>query len=76
MEEIRNRLDSLEYREHALRQMTERGIDPRHVQEALGSSQAEIIEEYPGHFYGPCCLILGWWGAGSRYISCSRPLIL
>jgi hypothetical protein len=62
MEDIRSRLDGIEYREHALRQMTERGIHPRHVQEALLSHEAEIIEDYPSRFYGRCCLILGWWG--------------
>jgi hypothetical protein len=62
MEEIRDRLEGLEFREHALSQMAERGLHARHVQEALRSEEAEIIEEYPGHFYGPCCLILGWWG--------------
>lgn len=62
MEETRGRLDELEYREHALRQMAERGIHPRQVQDALLSDEAEIIEDYPTHFYGRCCLILGWWG--------------
>jgi hypothetical protein len=60
VEEIRRRLTDLEYREHALRQMTERGIHPDWVGEALLSEDAEIIEGDSGHFYGPCCLILGW----------------
>lgn len=64
MEEIRTRLDSLEYREHALRQMSERGIHPDQVREALLSEGAEIIEDYPGHFYGRCCLVLGWRETG------------
>jgi hypothetical protein len=42
--------------------MAERGIRPGHIREALLSEDAEIIEAYPDHFYGGCCLILGWWG--------------
>ncbi len=47
-----------EYRSHARERMLLRRITQEESTEAVVS--AEIIEEYPSHFYGPCCLVLGW----------------
>lgn len=41
--------------------MAERDIDHSKVLEAILSSDAEIIENYPNHVHGSCCLVLGWW---------------
>lgn len=38
--------------------MVEEGITLDEVLEAIRNS--EILEDYPGHRRGPCCLILGW----------------
>jgi hypothetical protein len=42
----------------------QRAIDRGMVRDAVFSARAEIIEEYPGHHYGPACLILGWLDDG------------
>ncbi len=42
---------------HALERCVERRISPEEIREAILSG--EIIEDYPEHKYGPCCLIYG-----------------
>jgi hypothetical protein len=51
------RQGNLFFTDHAVRQMTKRGIMDIEVQEAILSG--EIIEENPGDKYGPSCLIYG-----------------
>ncbi len=48
------------YSVHALEQMLEKGIRVNDVENALGRDDPELIEDYPFHVHGPCCLILGW----------------
>lgn len=61
MDDIRTRFASAVYREHALRRILERGINPATIKEAVQSADSEIIESYPNDPRGPSCLILGWW---------------
>lgn len=49
---------------HAIQQMAKRVILRYEVEEAVFAG--EIIEEYPGHRYGPCCLIYGCTRGGRR----------
>ena len=51
-----------EPREHAGRRMRSRNITPQDIREVILSG--EIIEEYPEHFYGPCCLVYGRTAGG------------
>lgn len=61
---IRRPVGSGNYRftAHATKQMAERSILRPEVEEAIVNG--EIIEEYPGHRYGPCCLVHGRTGRG------------
>jgi hypothetical protein len=43
---------------HAHAEMMEEGIRLDELLEALRA--AEMLEDYPGHRRGPCCLVLGW----------------
>jgi hypothetical protein len=61
LEDIKARFADVQYREHALVRLLQRGIQPEHIAEAIISDEPEIIEDYPDHAYGPCCLVLGWW---------------
>jgi len=60
VDDIRSRLATAIYREHALRRMLARGVSPRLVAEALTAPDAEVIERYERPPFGSCCLILGW----------------
>jgi hypothetical protein len=53
---------SYRYTVHAVQQRIARGILGSETEEAIVS--AEIVEDYPQHHYGPCCLIFGRTGAG------------
>ncbi len=61
LQDIRDRFDQVQYRDHALHSVIERAIDPAHIREAVFSQDAEVIAEYPDHPYGACSLVLGWW---------------
>lgn len=53
------------FREHAEEQLDARHIFRAEVEEAI--LEGEIIEEYPDHHLGPCCLIYGRAKSG-RYL--------
>jgi hypothetical protein len=44
---------------HASAEMVEEGISLNDVFEAIASSGAEILENYPDHRRGACCLVAG-----------------
>ncbi|MDO8689166.1 MAG: DUF4258 domain-containing protein [Dehalococcoidia bacterium] len=56
---IRERVSGGDYRytAHAVKQMAERGTIRREVEQVILTG--DIIEEYPGHRHGPCCLVYG-----------------
>jgi hypothetical protein len=55
---------------HALERCVERNISPEEIREVILSG--EVIEEYPEHRYGPCCLIYGITGEGRiLHVQCS-----
>ncbi len=66
IEEIREAFRSAQYilREHADEQIASRHITIVEIGEAI--LQGEIIEEYPLHYRGPCCLIYGTTLIGRR----------
>lgn len=45
---------------HGLQEATADGIDADDLRDAIISKDAEILEDYPEHPRGACCLILGW----------------
>lgn len=45
------------YTVHGARQRITRGLSRAEIEDAIQSG--EIIEDYPAHHYGPCCLTLG-----------------
>lgn len=51
-----------EISEHAEEERTEDGITISDIKEAI--SNARILENYPEHPRGACCLILGYTGGG------------
>lgn len=57
---------------HALRQMVDRDITRREVEQAILSG--EIIEEYPERRHSPCCLVYGQTETGRPlHVVCSLP---
>lgn len=60
LEVIRAGFDRVQYREHAIEKLAERGILPSHIRDAVFSIEAEVIDSRPDHPYGPCHLVLGW----------------
>ena len=58
------------YTVHGTRQRIERHLRDADIEEAIQSG--EIIEDYPEHHYGPCCLILGYTSGGKAlHMVCS-----
>jgi hypothetical protein len=58
---------------HALGEMTSRGISLEELREIL--TTGEILENYPGHQRGPCCLVKGTSGAGRHlHVVCTTSL--
>jgi len=58
------------YTVHGASQRLARRLSRADVEEAIRSG--EIIEDYPDHHYGPCCLILGSIRNGkSLHLVCS-----
>lgn len=59
MEQIASAISSGRYRYtlHAAKQRLARGIKRVEIEQAI--ARGEIIEDYPQHHYGACCLILG-----------------
>ena len=45
---------------HGFQEMESDGITISILEASLGQDAPEIIEEYPNHYLGPCCLILAW----------------
>ena len=62
--EIQRRFETASYREHCLRRIIQRGIDPATIREATFSPEAEVFECYANDPLGPSCLVLGWWNDG------------
>ena len=74
LEGIQARVKERDYRFtlHAGGRMTERHISVEEVEEALLSSDAEVIEDYPEDPRSPSCLILGMAGDGRPlHIQCT-----
>ena len=58
------------YTLHGAQKRIERGISGQEIEAILASG--EVIEHYPNHRYGPCCLILGSTAAGRQlHVLCS-----
>jgi hypothetical protein len=58
------------YTVHGARQRIARNISREELEDAIGSG--EIIEDYPNHHYGPCCLVLGRTAQGKAlHVLCS-----
>jgi hypothetical protein len=45
------------YTVHGAQQRIARGIRRHEIEQAI--ARGEIIEDYPGHHYGPACLVFG-----------------
>ncbi len=58
---------------HAQQQMTTRRIRVSEVREALLSSNAETIEDYPGDPRGPSCLVYGEASGRVLHVHISYP---
>ncbi len=74
LEAIQAKVKERDYRFtlHAGDRMTERHIAVREVEEALLSSSAELIEDYPEDPRSPSCLILGITESGQPlHIQCT-----
>lgn len=50
---------------HAIEQMADRDISRSELEQVILSG-GEIIEEYPTHRYGPCCLVYGRTRGGRK----------
>jgi hypothetical protein len=58
------------YTVHGARQRIDRHLTGVEIEEAIQSGQ--IIEDYPEHHFGPCCLILGQTNSGKAlHMVCS-----
>jgi Domain of unknown function (DUF4258) len=58
------------YTVHGVRQLIALGLGRAEIEEIIRSG--EIVEEYPQHHYGPCCLILGHTSVGKAlHVVCS-----
>jgi len=76
LEGIQARVKERDYRFtlHAGDRMTERHISIKKVEEALLSSGAEVIEDYPEDPRSPSCLVLGITKGGRLlHIQCTYP---
>jgi len=58
---------------HAQQQMTTRRIKVSEVREALLSSSAEVIEDYPGDPRGSSCLVCGQAAGRVLHVHISHP---
>lgn len=58
---------------HAQKQMTSRHIKVGEAKEALLSSEAEVIENYPGDPRGPSCLVYGKAADRVLHVHVSHP---
>jgi hypothetical protein len=71
-------MESLRITQHAQQEMTEDGVTLDEVMEALRSGQ--VIENYPEHRRGSCCLVSGYTRQGRRplHIVCTtaQPLLI
>ena len=66
------RKDSIRYSIHASRRVSEEGISTDELRFAL--SECEVIEDYPTHERGACCLVLGQDGGGQAiHAVCAMP---
>ena len=75
-EGIQARIKERDYRFtlHAGDRMTERHISVGEIEEALLSSRAEVIEDYPEDPRSPSCLVLGITKGGRLlHIQCTYP---
>jgi|FaiFalDrversion2_1042247.scaffolds.fasta_scaffold00632_3 hypothetical protein len=49
---------------HALSRLASLGVTLAQMEEAFGDDEPEVLEDYPHHRRGPCCLLLGWDRSG------------
>lgn len=58
---------------HARQEMAEESIDTDELSEAIAT--AEILEDYPDHRRGPCCLLVGTTQSGRPlHVVCTTDL--
>jgi hypothetical protein len=58
---------------HGLKEATADGIDADSLRDAIIDMDSEIVEDYPEHSRGACCLILGWAGGRAIHAVVSYP---
>ena len=58
------RSNSYRFTYHGLQEATADDLTVEQVRSAIIHSGAEIVEDYPDHPRGACCLILGWLDDG------------
>jgi hypothetical protein len=49
---------------HAAKRMQSCRVTIAVLEEAFGDDDPEVLEDYPHHQRGPCCLVLGWDASG------------
>lgn len=59
---------------HALDRLNEQRIRILDVRQAIANDAPEVIENYPTHARGPCCLVLCFTPTGDPYhVVCTHP---
>lgn len=55
---------NVQFTQHARVEIGADGVSVSALLEAICSEKAEIVEAYPEHKRGACCLLVGWTGGG------------